>query len=156
MGCISRTLSSLPFRGMGTHRFPQKPGVPCGCRVLAHGAADNLPEPHTIQCPVFTGKPPDLSKAKGPGASASTVSYVWVTPVPSSPRCHDGPWHSGKHRRGLPSWLWFSNGYQETHLFWPFVLGLNSARMTECTRLTCHHPCEAHQTGKCKGFGVSC
>ena len=37
-----------------------------------------------------------------------------------------------------------SNGHQDTRLFWPFVLGLISA--------TFHYLCEAHQTGKFKGF----
>ena len=138
------------------------------------------------------GRPPDLSKAKGPEVRESAIrlslgdagAYLtemsrWpveegstrgaclrgsVLPIPTavatlpkhtcvtSSTTHPTPQTSPE----VAVCSWDSNGGQEICLFWPFVLGLTSARMMGYARLTCHHLCEAHQTRKFKGFGSSC
>lgn len=45
------------------------------------------------------------------------------------------------------------SSYQESHLFWPFVLGV---RTGECAELRFWHLCETHQILKFKDFGFIC
>ena len=86
-GHLENTL--LPaLQGHGDSRIPQKPGVPFCCGMLAHGAADKLPDPHTVHCPVFVVRPPDQSKVKDPGVRESATQLSRGALVPTSLRCH--------------------------------------------------------------------
>lgn len=86
-GHLENTL--LPaLQGHGDSRIPQKPGVPFCCGMLAHGAADKLPDPHTVHCPVFVVRPPDQSKVKDPGVRESATRLSRGALVPTSLRCH--------------------------------------------------------------------